>query len=391
MQLFKSFGDGIGTAAGVAWPIFGIIFWSLGIAVGGISAIIIGSVATILFLIIATSITYWSYKEYLQEKTRFQDKMKDQDNKILQLVYSYLLKTLKESLLLNRKYKNNAFILVEVLKEIIQQDIIKSESEIKSPHLLCILHRLLDDQQNNNILHNLTNIYNNNELIVNDVDRTLNTNLNNNNHLKKLKNNICDLCTQSKDFLFFSDPPIKTLIKAGCIGFAAAFGSVAGCISGMIGLAGGLGIFAGLTVFPIVGWATLFIAIIFGLIVSGINMHNLTIKTYREQLIHYNTHALSDLETITRVKHNQLRQKLKLHNKNRKNLNLYLHNNHDQRTNSTLTRNKINKNSSLSRCQLTGLDLQFFRPNHPQTHANSTYARSLKSNLETTAKHNHKA
>ena len=71
----------------------------------------------------------------------------------------------------------------------------------------------------------------------------------------------------------------------GMIGFAAAFGSIAGCSAGVLGLLGSAGIFSGLAVTPVVGWATLGIAFIFGLTVAAICVCSALKKNNKIQLV----------------------------------------------------------------------------------------------------------
>lgn len=97
MQFLKSLGDGVGTAAGVAWPIFGVTLGSLGLAIGGISAIILGAISIAVFLLVAIPVTCWSYQNYLKEKNELLTKLQEKKQRMRQSLRTHLLKTMTSS------------------------------------------------------------------------------------------------------------------------------------------------------------------------------------------------------------------------------------------------------------------------------------------------------
>ncbi|OGT36256.1 MAG: hypothetical protein A3F11_06865 [Gammaproteobacteria bacterium RIFCSPHIGHO2_12_FULL_37_14] len=283
MQILKSIGEGIGTGAGVAWPTFGILFGTLGLTMGASTVIILGLISAGLFLLVALSITYWSYQNHLEESKELQCTIQKLEDKQHALIFDYLLAMLKECLFNNRK-KNinntNIFVLVKDIKNKISNDISKGKY---SPKTVQTLRCLLDNKQSNNILYRFVSILNHNENnVASDYNLVINFNRG---EKKRLQQDIKDVCTNNNNNFFYRPLPYSTHIKMGMIGFAAAFGSIAGCSAGVLGLLGSAGIFSGLAVTPVVGWATLGIAFIFGLTVAAICVCSALKKNNKIQLV----------------------------------------------------------------------------------------------------------
>ncbi len=289
MQILKSFGDGIGTAAGVAWPTFGIVFGTLGLTVGGSSAIILGSISVGLFLSVLIPITYWSYRSYLKEQQELQQTTQQAEDRLGEFIFNYLLAVLRECLLNKEKENINdidSFILVEYLKEKIFSDIAKVNANYTT-QTIKILHKLLDDHQSNNFLYQFIKIAS---------DKTNNTD----SKILLLKN----LNKIYQEAHVFIATPLSrfTLIKVGAIGFSAAFGSIAGCAAGTLGLLSAVGLFAGITTIPMIGWAILGSAAIFGLVIAGVCIYSTYKKNLMCQVISQYIVTNDGLENVTMIK-----------------------------------------------------------------------------------------
>ncbi|HLB42385.1 MAG TPA: hypothetical protein VJN02_05980 [Gammaproteobacteria bacterium] len=282
MQILKSLGDGIGTAAGVAWSIFGIVFGTLGLTIGtSMIAIILGCISVGLFLLVCLPITYWSYKNHLKENNEVQRTLQEQEDKLCELLFNYLL-AISKKILIRNKYIN-VTTLVENIKNKIQVDIIKHQyiSSIAQS-----LNDLLDNREGNSFLFTL-------------IDTLLNDN--ENNIVKEhLQEDMRTICKKYNNFIHTTSNA-SAQIKMGMINFLAAFGSVAGCAAGTLGLLGSMGVFTSFAAVPILGWSILGVAVIFGLAVAGICIHSSYEKNKKSQLIDHYKQVNSELTTsVTR-------------------------------------------------------------------------------------------
>lgn len=75
MSVFKPAFDAIGTGAGVAWPLFGILSSALSLGIGGVAMVSLGSICCGLFLIVGIPVFYLSYKKNKLEEMRLNKKL----------------------------------------------------------------------------------------------------------------------------------------------------------------------------------------------------------------------------------------------------------------------------------------------------------------------------
>jgi hypothetical protein len=280
MQILKSLGDGIGTAAGVAWPTFGIIFGTLGLSTGAATAIALSSISIGLFLLVFLPITYWSYKSYLKENKKLRHVLQEQRDQAHEHMLHYLISILRKCLLKN-KIKHVSDLdqstLIQHLQDEINADI---GTNNYMPQIKECLNHLLNDTQNtvlSTLIEALTHSKNN------DID---NMPVIIPEHKKKIMGKIKDIFMKCNQFT----PKITDFseqIKMGIIGFSAAFGSIAGCAAGTIGLLTAIGVFAGLATVPVLGWSILGVATIFGLAVAAICVQSAHKKSKKIQLFNY--------------------------------------------------------------------------------------------------------
>jgi hypothetical protein len=270
MQIFKSSRDAIGTAAGVAWPTFGIIFNTLGLAMGGVSAIALGSVSLGLFLIVALPIAVWSYKNYFQERRALQFNLERERRIINEILLFYLLNATKNYHTKDKRLGISLYYrepLIQKLKEKIFHD--------TRPMLL--KKNPLFEENINEMLNNFVDIVIREKILIS----------NDSSKIKQLKSCLNRFIKKNEKLIHFEKPPLISLIKTGTMCFTASFGSIAGCMAGLLGLLIGLGLVAGLAAVPIVGWASLGVALIFGLATAAHSVQNFRKKYKKNQVISF--------------------------------------------------------------------------------------------------------
>jgi len=260
MQILKSSRDAIGTAAGVAWPTFGIVFNTLALTMGGVSAIVLGSFSLSLFLIVAFPIAYWSYKNHFEEKRILHFNMVRERELINAILLAYLINTIKNYLI-----KNHTIFITSALRDQLKEKIFRDTQTIFKR--TSKLEKDLDA-----FLKKFTNI-----LIYNHDPSKIEI-------LKKL---ISRFINTNEKSIYFQPPSIRSQIRVAGMCFTASFGSIAGCMAGMIGLLVGVGLLMGLAAVPIVGWASLGVALIFGVATAAHSVQSYRKKYKKNQMISF--------------------------------------------------------------------------------------------------------
>ncbi|MBA2657220.1 MAG: hypothetical protein H0U70_09625 [Tatlockia sp.] len=228
MTFYRTIADGIGTAAGVACPFFGIISASLSLKIGGSFAIILGSCSLILFAAIAVSVFLIAYFKNQADETELNKKV----------------------LLNTSEFIDNLCILKK--SGIDCTELLKSDS---LPYdLFCFIENnypsflpkylSISEDKNSKIISTILNEY----YLSSDLD-------------KKIK-------------------PVSTpeLIKVFFINSAAIFGTIAGSSAGLMGIAMGLGFLSGFGAIPAVGVGIIILATIAAVAVAS-QAIEATIKT----------------------------------------------------------------------------------------------------------------
>ena len=270
MQILKSLGDGVGTAAGVAWPTFGIVSGALGLTVGGTAAVVLGAVSIGLFLLVTIPISYWAHKNHLEQNLKTLQTIDDAEEKISALILNYFSLIVRENLAKNKQHE----IDLRFLSEMIRSDI-KDNHKRFSPAIIKTMHFLLEGE----------NIFLS-ELIKSKIQK----------HEIKIhfKKNYYASRVMHPNYL--------ALIKSGVMGFSAAFGTIAGCSAGTLGLLVGLGVFAGLTSFPFIGWSVLAAALIFGFVIAKVCMEAEHQKNSKAETLSDYSATIHDLENINIIR-----------------------------------------------------------------------------------------
>lgn len=295
MQILKSLSDGIGTAGGVAWTSFGLAFGALGLNMGTSTlAIVLGSISTGLFLLIGLPVTYWSYTNFLKENHELQHAIEEQEKQIVDCVIEYLLAIKKECSIKNSQNYCGDYdksVLIEDMRHRLLKNISKQTLPSSATS---ILHQLLDDDHSNCFLRKI--------IEINTVDKS------------ELKKKIISAYRKS-NFFRFEELSVFAKLKTGFIAFCAAFGSLAGCSTGSLGLLTALGIFPGFAAVPIIGWAILGIAGLFGLVVAGISINNSIQRNTEKQLLVQNEAVHHDLKNLVILKNLTISTELKAQKK----------------------------------------------------------------------------
>lgn len=237
MILYRSFLNGIGTGAGVAWPFFGVVFAVLGGSVGGHTSIVLGIVSITLFLVVSGIIFYLSYQDMKNSEIKFQQLVQKNKRKLMTSVRSYL-QNIEECYFAQRTVPN--FIIY--LHSIIDTDLEKvSRDDLNSPlyKILYIISQASQKNLHNSLIPNEQLLF---ELITNYIKQTT------------------------------SSPNIYIIPAFSA--FVGTFGSIAGCCAGISGLLTGLGVFTSFTAFPIIGLGIIAIASICGLAIAKEAINN---------------------------------------------------------------------------------------------------------------------
>lgn len=215
-MLLKSCFDGIGTGAGVAWPLFGIIASALSLGVGGALAIILGSICCFLFLAVSIATFYISYKKFKQDSLLLKEQLYPCMFLFLDNLYQQFLKlppkngfTFKDFLqewTLGKKYTHPLPV------KFIQTLMTSSPSFVQAYGRLTLMEKELVGQKN--------------------IEKFIQ-------HPEVEK--------------MIPAPPLKDRLHHGFISSMGVFGSIIGCSAGVMGILTGLGIMSGFAAIPFLG------------------------------------------------------------------------------------------------------------------------------------------
>jgi ABC-type multidrug transport system fused ATPase/permease subunit len=215
MLFFKSAFNGIGSAAGVAWPFFGIVFSAVGSTIGGPVSLILGSFAMGLFVLIGLSIAYFSYQQMQQDKKVLHSQLLKNEEKFTNALEIYINQLKMNYAIFGNKTDFNQYL--DKLKENPKHT---SLQQVLLNYQIALQQNLPPKEF---ILQNLKNQY----------------------------------ATQQA-------PYSQALIPA-FFSFVGTFGSIAGCSAGVSGLLTGVGLFSSFTAFPLLGGIIISVAIGTGL------------------------------------------------------------------------------------------------------------------------------
>ncbi len=223
MIMFRSAFNGIGSAAGVTWPLFGITFTLLGGTIGGVLSLALGSVCISLFVAMGLAICFFAYRDMNNTKQQLQNQLQKNEVKLLDDMDNYIA-------CLKKKYTSSS---MEVdfntyLKLKLKEDLLFIQKNGDSP-----LSQIL-------------------QLMSDEFDKD-NGEINKNNILKRITESISQ-----------QPMPIFKMLASAFSSFVGIFGSIAGCSAGFTGLLNGIGVFSSFAAFPVLGWGVLVTAFILG-------------------------------------------------------------------------------------------------------------------------------
>lgn len=240
MASLKATFEGIGTGGGVAWPLFGILFPTLGLAVGGALTVIIGSTIGVLFLAVCLPVFYLSYKNSSKEEKALRAKLSNDRKLFNEEISNYLQSIFKEYL---HPYMASDDVEYEMLLGHMRSKLVEDMERTNSAFLKKLFARMLADQ-------GLLTGFVNDKISGKDTTLTI--------------KQFTSRCAVSP-----KPTPRSLLASAAFIGFVSTFGATAGTSSGILGLLTGMSVFAGLAAFPILGWGILSVAVVLSFIVAG--------------------------------------------------------------------------------------------------------------------------
>ncbi|HHF0524785.1 TPA: hypothetical protein ACTUT5_003359 [Legionella anisa] len=243
MVYFKSIINGIGTGAGVAWPMFGIVFSVVGASIGGLVSFALGGVAIALFMMISTAIFYLSYQKAQEEEQRSQTLLQKNEQKLMEFVNEYIYNIYKSYQLTAKTIPFKAFLSSQLDQQL--SAIAKDEKKTPLYQSLKLIKILIEQQL--------------------------------------LKEKSILPIIEQKIIQQYSVPYSNVIIPI-FYAFVGTFGSIAGCSAGISGLLTGLGLFSSFAAFPILGWGILGFAISMGIFAAN-NAISETQETSKNELL----------------------------------------------------------------------------------------------------------
>lgn len=230
MRLSRAAINGIGSAAGVAWPLFGIIFSILGGSIGGILSLTLGAISTGLFCLISIPIFYFSYQEMENNALQFEEQLQKNQKKLCADITNYI-NSIYENFLNHPEEEDFSSYLKKMLN-IDLYEIAKKDTHSPLYQILLIIKQQIDKKQLNLVVDK--------QAIVAEIAKH----------------------TSGKSI------PYSQLLTPSFFGFVGTFGSIAGCSAGISGLLTGIGVFTSFAVFPLLGWSIIGVAVICGAIIA---------------------------------------------------------------------------------------------------------------------------
>ncbi|KTD22996.1 Uncharacterised protein [Legionella lansingensis] len=286
MSFLKSSFDGIGTGAGVAWPFFGILSSTLGLVAGSTTVLIVGSVAGILFCVVSGATFYLAHENAKAEALANTQKLGRQKDKLNTILYLYLQNIVSDYLLsINDHHVSTEEAILFVRKKL-QKDLQASEHK----QLLLALFEALSSHRSGKTFEEFMSAKFSclmNKTVLPDVIPIVDS------LITKL------ICTEPTNLL-----SRKKMLQIMFLSAVGTFGAIAGCMAGFMGLLGGLGLLAGFAAVPLLGWATIVVALAFATIMSvnaielASNRHELQqassqIKSFHRYLYQLHTKELA--------------------------------------------------------------------------------------------------
>ncbi|ARH01126.1 hypothetical protein [Legionella micdadei] len=270
MSVFKPVFDAVGTGAGVAWPLFGILSSALSLGIGGAAMAGLGSVCCGLFLLVGLRVFYLSYKKSKAEEAQLNDKLHKNLSGFIDRLYNCYL---EEDTSLNfPDYLNSSNLDRE-----------------ETSNRTSIQVQFIEFVRGNSAKF-LLNYHHHSPIKKNE----------------KLKKIIKAFINSSDFNERVKALPMSELLDGAFLNFVGVFGAVAGCSAGVIGVFSGLGLMISLSAIPFVGAAVLAAALFLGICGAVISVHaniekNRKIQIYKNfKGINHNFDLEMNLDKSTR-------------------------------------------------------------------------------------------
>lgn len=228
MLYIRSLFNAIGSGAGVAWPMFGIVFAVLGGTVASALSLALGGAAIALFSATAIGIYYFSSQATKEQLIRSQKRLEKNQQKLALDLEDYL-----QSIQFYFTQQHNIKESHRYIQHILQCDLARvAQQDSTSPlfHLLTFVHKEYSQHQQFPTM-------------------------------ESIKKQLATQAIQNKI-------PWSTMLIASFSAFVGVFGSVAGCSAGLAGVLTGIGLFSSFSAFPILGWGVIGLALVCGLILA---------------------------------------------------------------------------------------------------------------------------
>lgn len=253
--------DGLGNG-GAAWALFGILFGTLSLSIGGTLSVVFGSLAGVLFFAISIPIFYLSYKHSIYEEKQLCEKFEVNKTKLSKELYWYLDNIYEQfqidHQLIPEEFNAERFLIY--LKEKVIND---KQKAGKNGTLNSMLGVLLESESN----------------LLEQFIKVKTSSMNENDWLKSIANAV----EHTIKLIPRAKVPISALMIPLFTNVVSTFGAVAGCGAGFFGMLAAVGVFAGLSALPIVGWTILSLAVSMSIIVGVLTIENTINKIYIKQ------------------------------------------------------------------------------------------------------------
>ena len=254
LVVFKSIISGIGTGAGFAWPLFGIVFNVVGGSIGGLVSFTLGGFAIGLFMAIGSAIFYLSYQKAQEEQQHSQALLQKNEKKLMEFINEYINIIYKNYQLSVKTMPFKTYLSLQLNQHLLATA--KDEKQTPLHQALTIIKIMIEQQS--------------------------------------IKKKLILPMIEQKIIQQYSVPSSNVIVPI-FHAFVGTFGSIAGCSAGVSGLLTGLGLFSSFAAFPIIGWGILGFAIAMGIFAANNaciearesyknNLLNQTVKTMYQQL-----------------------------------------------------------------------------------------------------------
>jgi len=315
--MLKPLSDAIGTAAGVAWPSFGILSAVLALTMGSGTALIFGSIAIGVFACVAIPMVWWSYKSIADQNKENDEKLARVKTKTHEFLLNFISVNLKSYILKNSISQYSDLDANKIIHYLNKQ--INKNDELRQKHFPEYFFLYADFHYNRKILRKFIKKLQKTEYTYEHLSESPDYPV----LFQDLESRVKSQCQKLKvlkyeyDPYVFSSPTSPVIIKTAAMNFFAAFGAIAGGTAGASGVLVGLGVITSLTSVPIIGWLGLTGAIIFGVALASLQIYSLYEENKKKAIIKYYKHNNLYLEKKVHDRKIKLDVKLKQVEKNK--------------------------------------------------------------------------